>query len=317
MKPLSLALIAVLVSSLPVLAQTEPGPSKAEFEKLKAESAANAARIRELQAQLDQARSLAAKMEDELLTELRKAETAAKAKAFLGPLVPPAPSAVAPGALHYEGVKISKGKLLGKLTAIADEIGLVVLSIGSVDGVALGDEFSVTRNGQFVAKIAIDRVDRKWSAGKVVEKRESPRVADDVILTTSKVLDPLTVPLPAPAPIPLSRTAAGELQSLRKELDEVRAQVRQLSDRLVPSWQGAGVSVEETPEELRAHLGILHGLLVRRVREGSSAERAGLMANDVVPDLLEAQLLDAIDRGLPVVIVRQGQRLRLAGAKGK
>jgi hypothetical protein len=63
---------------------------------------------------------------------------------------------------------------------VANEIGLVVISIGKDDGVLEGDEFTVYRGGDFVAKIQIDRSDRKWSAGKVVLKKSDPRVADDV-----------------------------------------------------------------------------------------------------------------------------------------
>jgi beta-lactamase regulating signal transducer with metallopeptidase domain/tetratricopeptide (TPR) repeat protein len=70
--------------------------------------------------------------------------------------------------------------LIGKVTAVAKEIGLVVISIGKDDGVMEGDEFTVYRGGDFVAKIQIDRADRKWSAGKVVLKKTDPRVADEV-----------------------------------------------------------------------------------------------------------------------------------------
>ena len=73
-----------------------------------------------------------------------------------------------------------KKALEGKVTAVANEIGLVVISIGKDDGVLEGDEFTVYRGGDFVAKVVIDRADRKWSAGKVVLKKTDPRVADDV-----------------------------------------------------------------------------------------------------------------------------------------
>lgn len=67
-----------------------------------------------------------------------------------------------------------------KVTAVANEIGLVVISIGKDDGVLEGDEFTVNRGGDFVAKIVINRSDRKWSAGKVVLRKSDPRLADDV-----------------------------------------------------------------------------------------------------------------------------------------
>jgi hypothetical protein len=73
-----------------------------------------------------------------------------------------------------------KKAMEGKVTAVANEIGLVVISIGKDDGVMEGDEFTIYRGGDFVAKIVVDRSDRKWSAGKVVLKKTDPRVADDV-----------------------------------------------------------------------------------------------------------------------------------------
>jgi hypothetical protein len=69
--------------------------------------------------------------------------------------------------------------LEGKVTAVANEIGLVVISIGKDAGVLEGDEFTIFRGGDFVAKIVIDRADRSWAAGKVVLKKTDPRVADD------------------------------------------------------------------------------------------------------------------------------------------
>lgn len=245
-----------------------------------------------------------------------------------------------------------------QVTAVADEIGLVVMSVGSDDGVRLGDEFTLTRKGDFVAKVVVDRADRKWCAAKVTLRKGNPAVGDlactpkespgDEHYRTAEELlrkgdragamtesqraiesDPahlaartLLKQLQATAtlaatPTPVTPKVGEELKSLRKELDDVRNQVRQLSDRLVPSWQGVGIAVEEAPEPLRAHLGISRGLLIRRVREGSTAEKAGLKANDVLPDLQEAQALEAIEAGRTVDVLRQGQRLKLTGAKGR
>jgi hypothetical protein len=69
--------------------------------------------------------------------------------------------------------------LEAKVTAVANEIGLVVISIGKDDGVLEGDEFTIYRGGDFVAKVVIDRADRKWAAGRVVLKKTDPRVADE------------------------------------------------------------------------------------------------------------------------------------------
>jgi Ca-activated chloride channel homolog len=69
--------------------------------------------------------------------------------------------------------------LEGKVTAVANEIGLVVISIGKDAGALEGDEFTIFRGGDFVAKIVIDRIDRSWAAGKIVLRKSDPRVADD------------------------------------------------------------------------------------------------------------------------------------------
>jgi myosin heavy subunit len=86
-------------------------------------------------------------------------------------------------ALNDRGIDtdlVTPKKLLeGKVTAVSTEIGLVVISIGRDDGVLEGNEFTIYRGGQFIAKITIDRVDRKWSAGRVTLKKDDPRVSDD------------------------------------------------------------------------------------------------------------------------------------------
>ncbi len=86
-------------------------------------------------------------------------------------------------ALNDRGVEtdvVAPRKLLeGKVTAVSTEIGLVVISIGRDDGVLEGNEFTIYRGQQFIAKVTIDRVDRKWSAGRVTLKKEDPRVSDD------------------------------------------------------------------------------------------------------------------------------------------
>jgi hypothetical protein len=67
-----------------------------------------------------------------------------------------------------------------KVTAVAGEIGLVIISVGRDDGAAEGQNYWIHRKGSFVAKVVIDRVDRKWSAGKIVYKQLEPKIGDDV-----------------------------------------------------------------------------------------------------------------------------------------
>jgi hypothetical protein len=85
--------------------------------------------------------------------------------------------------LNQLGVKTDlapKKPIEGKTTAVATEIGLVVISQGRDAGVEAGDAFTVYRGGEFVAQVVVDRVDAKWSAGKVVLKKSDPRPGDDV-----------------------------------------------------------------------------------------------------------------------------------------
>jgi len=309
MNPFALTMAALLLSSLPLLAQeSETERLKKEVAKLKADIAA----LEERQVEMARQKKL---LEDKFLSATAPApvpdEGKRDVKAALAALeavrvAEDRAKAAAYGRNTYLAFKV----ITGKVTAVADEIGLVVLSVGGDDGVREGGEFTVYRGGDFVAKVVVDRVDRKWSAAKIVLKKQDPRVAD-------QVSNAVSVSPPKAEAVPMGPKAGAELLALRKELDEVRNQVRQLTDRLVPSYQGPGVSVEEAPEPLREHLGILRGLLVRRVREGSPAEKAGLKANDVIPDLLEAQLVEALESGMPIHIVRQGAKLRLPGAKGR
>jgi hypothetical protein len=247
------------------------------------------------------------------LAALAEMNSAKKAQEYtLTPGKVYAPAAPPPGVVRPEP-KLSRTSIEGKVTAIAHEIGLVFLSVGSDDGVKEGDEFTIHREGTFIARIRIDRDDRKGCAGKILLKTgDGPRVGDlasNHILVSSPRLGG-RVPEPAPATA-LAPGPADELKALRKELDDVRSQVRQLSDHLVPSWQDAGVSVEEASEDLRSQLGIPKGLVIRRVREGSAAEKAGLRTSDVVPNLAESQLLDMIAKRLPLTFIRKGQQIVL------
>jgi hypothetical protein len=308
-----MSLLALTFAAL-LAAQTPPSPNS-ELEKLKAELEKQRSHNQDLQRQLDSANTMLNKLEQTKAYDLLRAETeklqadlAAKAAAATGLPRLAAPPPVAPAPPVYYQFAMPESKI----TAVANEIDLVVVSIGSDDGVVEGQIYSITRGGESVGSLKIDRVDRKWAAGRVTRKKSEPRVGDAV---GPEKVGSKTLQYVAPAARVLS--SADELKIIRKELDDVRLEVRKLSDRIVPAWQGQGVSVEEVPEELRAHLSILRGLLVRRVREGSPAEKAGLKANDVVPDLLEAQLVQAIESGMPIHVIRQGQRVRLPGATGK
>jgi hypothetical protein len=275
---------------------------KAELDQQKYRNAELQKQLLDLQARLD-----SAKDRDVQKAALAALQKAAQVQAS-APATVPVPVPVTP---TVPPVVVQEAKI----TAIANEIGLVVLSIGFDDGVREGRIYTVVRGGEPIGTVKIDRVDAKWSAGKLTSRSAELRVGDEV--RAEKVAPKPGTIYHTFTPGIAALSSAEELKTIRKELDDVRLEIRKLSDRIVPAWQDQGVSVEETPEELRAHLSILRGLLVRRVREGSPAEKAGLKANDVVPDLLEAQLVQALQSGMPIHVIRQGQRVRLAGGTGR
>lgn len=122
---------------------------------------------------------------------------------------------------------------------------------------------------------------------------------------------------PAAPSAPLPKGSADELRALRSELDAVRRQVRALSDRLLPSFHDLGVATEPLSEELRTHLGLGAGVIVRQVREGSPAERAGLQPGDIVPGRTEAHLSDAIRQGSTLEVLRRGRSTLLPPNRGR
>jgi hypothetical protein len=74
--------------------------------------------------------------------------------------------------------------LHGKVTAVATEIQLAVINLGQDDGLRLDDVVYVTREGRPIATIVLDRVDKKWSAGKCGDRKDDPKVGD--LVSTKK-----------------------------------------------------------------------------------------------------------------------------------
>jgi len=155
---------------------------------------------------------------------------------------------------------------------------------------------------------------------KHVELLREKKQFEDKVRTLSAVPPPKATgepdpnaPRPAPAVLPVSPGRVEALRGIRNELDQIRKQVRELSGQLYPAWSGAGFYSEDAPEELREHLGISHGLIVRALRDNSSAAKVGLKVHDVVPRLTEAQLIEAVEKGGPIGIVRQGKPQTLGG----
>lgn len=75
---------------------------------------------------------------------------------------------------------LSDVSITGKVTAAADEISLVVLSVGTDHGIQDGQQFVILRQGETIGRGAINRKDLKWSAGNLTSKKSPPKVGDDV-----------------------------------------------------------------------------------------------------------------------------------------
>jgi DNA-binding transcriptional ArsR family regulator len=365
-------------SALPLLAQdSEVDRLKKELEKSQRE---NAELLQSLKAQ-------SARLEELLRASPPKAVTV------------PVPAAPRMDVGSRTSI-LPRKSLEARVTAIANEIGLVVITVGKDDVVVEGDEFTLVREGAIVAKIVIDRCDRKWSAGKVIQKNLEPCVGDHATSSASRngpgtqalldsvritvayekgslsellqslsemtgvkfELDPpvllaqdpwkrditfkvadlslsntlklltagqhlqyrvepdgrvlLTLPAQQVAAVALPGAPATgrpadsvqELRALRKELDDVRTQVRVLSDRLISSWREEGLATEDLSEALRSQLNLSQGIAIRQVREGSRAAQVGLKAFDVICNLEEPELLRLLREGGKITLYRQGTK---------
>jgi hypothetical protein len=156
--------------------------------------------------------------------------------------------------------------LSGKVTAIANELGLVVISVGKDAGALENDEFAVYRGGDFVAKIVIDRADRAWSCGRVVLKKSDPRVSDDASNT-------IFVSRPAFA----CRVAAAEGESVALDAGSKNGLAR--GDAVAISRDSGFVALVLILEvsENAARGRVWRGIATRRILAGDQAERVGDM----------------------------------------
>jgi hypothetical protein len=70
----------------------------------------------------------------------------------------------------------------GLVTGVDEDLNLVLISVGTEDGVAVGYVFRVFRGSEFVGTLIIDRVGPDWAAGhmKQSETKVFPRRGDDV-----------------------------------------------------------------------------------------------------------------------------------------
>jgi hypothetical protein len=68
----------------------------------------------------------------------------------------------------------------GRVTAVAGEIDLVVLSAGKDAGFSPGREVWIYRGEELVGRAAVERAEATWSSARTRERRKVPRVGDEV-----------------------------------------------------------------------------------------------------------------------------------------
>src|SRR5262245_27636032 len=67
------------------------------------------------------------------------------------------------------------------VTALAGEIGMVVLDAGSDTGLIEGDILSIVRDAKPIARVKVDRVEKKRCAAKVIDRVDDPRKGDGAV----------------------------------------------------------------------------------------------------------------------------------------
>jgi tetratricopeptide (TPR) repeat protein len=149
--------------------------------------------------------------------------------------------------LEARGAQVSGAaplkNLEGRVAAVSEEIGLVILSLGKDDGVLEGNEFTVTRGGEFITKIVITRVDRKWSAGWMVvpPRGGGMRVGDDI----SNSIFVSASPTPKP-----DQKAADATEGQKRALVEAAERLEDgLLESIQRAWRARGAKPEAPADE--------------------------------------------------------------------
>ena len=132
----------------------------------------------------------------------------------------------------------------GTVTAVASEIGLVVISIGKDGGVSERESYYVFRNDEFIAKVDVDSSDRKWSACRVVLKKTDPRVGDEVCLMARFTVEQRKTILDYAFSFrPLKDEDLGRVTSILADLDSDDVAVREKATKELADLRGLASSI--------------------------------------------------------------------------
>ncbi|HYF48041.1 MAG TPA: hypothetical protein VEJ63_01450 [Planctomycetota bacterium] len=86
------------------------------------------------------------------------------------------------------------------VTAVQPGVGLVMLSVGSQQGVKPGDQFTISRGGEYISRVQVEKVYPDMCSTRVVKAHGEVKVGDEARPHTpaSSVPDIVTPSVPAP-----------------------------------------------------------------------------------------------------------------------
>jgi hypothetical protein len=85
--------------------------------------------------------------------------------------------------IELEKIVIKTGsKLTGKVLALDKEHNFVIIDLGGGSNLELGDILSVYRNGQFIAKVQIEKIEEKTSAAVILPKWQNAAIKENDVV---------------------------------------------------------------------------------------------------------------------------------------
>lgn len=84
----------------------------------------------------------------------------------------------------------SENAVKGQVLAVKPETGLLMISMGSQQGMKMGCQLKISRKGKYIGMAQVEKVYPDMCSAKVLEKNDSPQVNDDVSRPLSQKQDP-------------------------------------------------------------------------------------------------------------------------------
>lgn len=121
---------------------------------------------------------------------LEKQVTDLKDSAAPAQLLTEAKTVISPGAAAlFQGEEAADGtaggeaqNVIPQVMTVNREFGFVVINLGATNGIQVGNEFSVLRNGQSIASLSVERIYEGFAAATIVkESNDNPIQEGDLI----------------------------------------------------------------------------------------------------------------------------------------